>query len=110
MAISSLSPIASNALQAYRTTSEIGTDRSGMSGSIAAGGGVSFGNVLQNALSGVVNQGHEAEAKSMQAMTGQGNILDVVSAVSKAELSLQTTLAVRDRVVAAYQDIMRMPI
>ena len=39
MAISSLSPIASNALQAYRTTSEIGTDRSGMSGSIAAGGG-----------------------------------------------------------------------
>lgn len=46
----------------------------------------------------------------MKAVAGEGNILDVVSAVSKAELSLQTTIAVRDRVVQAYQDIMRMPI
>jgi flagellar hook-basal body complex protein FliE len=34
----------------------------------------------------------------------------VVSAVAKAELALQTTVAIRDRVVQAYQDIMRMPI
>lgn len=108
MAISSLSSIASNALQAYRTTSEIGAEDAGAVS--PAAGGASFGSMLRTALSGVVSQGHDAEAKSMQAMTGQGNILDVVSAVSKAELSLQTTLAVRDRVVAAYQDIMRMPI
>jgi flagellar hook-basal body complex protein FliE len=34
----------------------------------------------------------------------------VVTALAKAELALQTTVAVRDRVVQAYQEIMRMPI
>jgi flagellar hook-basal body complex protein FliE len=33
-----------------------------------------------------------------------------VLAVTKAELALQTTVALRDRVVAAYQEVMRMPI
>jgi flagellar hook-basal body complex protein FliE len=109
--------MAANALQAYRTTSEIGgADGAGGMGLGAAGlgatgtGGASFGSILQSTLSGVVRQSHDAETKSVQAVSGQGNILDVVSAVSKAEMSLQTTLAVRDRVVAAYQDIMRMPI
>ena len=46
----------------------------------------------------------------MHAIAGTGSLTDVVSAVSKAELALQTTVAIRDRVVQAYQDIMRMPI
>jgi flagellar hook-basal body complex protein FliE len=33
-----------------------------------------------------------------------------VLAISRAELALQTAVTVRDRVVAAYQDVMRMPI
>ncbi len=107
MTIAPLAATAANALQAYRTTSEIGGPDT--TGGMNAGG-ASFGSVLQTALSGVVQQGHDAETKSVQAVSGQGNILDVVSAVSKAEMSLQTTIAVRDRVVAAYQDIMRMPI
>jgi flagellar hook-basal body complex protein FliE len=37
-------------------------------------------------------------------------VTDVVLAVARAELALQTAVAVRDRVVAAYQDVMRMPI
>ena len=52
----------------------------------------------------------DAEAKSMQAIAGGGDITDVVTAVSKAELALQTTVTIRDRVVQAYQDIMKMPI
>jgi flagellar hook-basal body complex protein FliE len=52
----------------------------------------------------------QAEAQSMQAIAGGGNITDVVTAVSKAEMALQTTMAIRDRVVQAYQDIMKMPI
>jgi flagellar hook-basal body complex protein FliE len=43
-------------------------------------------------------------------MLGQGGVTDAVLAISRAELALQTTVAIRDRVVAAYQDIMRMPI
>ena len=46
----------------------------------------------------------------MSAIAGGGNLTEVVQAVSRAELALQTTTAIRDRVVSAYQDIMRMPI
>lgn len=102
MAVGALSGPAAAALQAYRATS-------GQAAPVTAGG-TDFGGMLQTALQGVVGAGHEAEAQATQAISGQGNLLDVVSAVSKAELSLQTTIAVRDRVVQAYQDIMRMPI
>ena len=69
-----------------------------------------FGGALSRALEGVVQSGHDADAKSMQAIAGTGDLTDVVAAVSRAELALQTTTAIRDRVVQAYQDIMRMPI
>jgi flagellar hook-basal body complex protein FliE len=73
-----------------------------------AGGG--FGSVLQNALNGAIETGHTAEAQAMQAITGEGNLTDVVTALSRAQLALQTATAIRDRVVAAYQDVMKMPI
>jgi flagellar hook-basal body complex protein FliE len=83
--------------------------RVGSGGAGAAGDG-GFGATLQRALQGAVDSGHDADAKSMQAISGQGNLTDVVTALSRAELSLQTATAVRDRVVQAYQSIMAMPI
>jgi flagellar hook-basal body complex protein FliE len=70
----------------------------------------SFGATLSRALGDVVDTGHAADTRSMQAIAGHGNVTDVVTAVSKAELALQTTTAIRDRMVQAYQDIMKMPI
>ena len=69
-----------------------------------------FGGVLQRAVEGAIDTGHEADAQTAKAITGGGNLTEVVSAVSRAELALQSTVAIRDRVVQAYQDIMRMPI
>ena len=69
-----------------------------------------FGAVLSRAVDGVVEAGHKADSQAAQAIAGGGNLTDVVMAVSQAELALQTTVAIRDRVVQAYQDIMRMPI
>jgi flagellar hook-basal body complex protein FliE len=69
-----------------------------------------FGNALTTALQGVVDSGHTADTQSAAAISGTGNLTDVVTAVNRAELALQTTAAIRDRVVAAYQDIMKMPI
>ncbi len=92
----------SDAAQAYR-----GVD----AGNFAIGGaGSSFGAAMQQALGGVIDTARSAEAQSMQGLAGNADITEVVTAVSKAELALQTTMAVRDRVVQAYQDIMRMPI
>ncbi|MEM9682852.1 MAG: flagellar hook-basal body complex protein FliE [Pseudomonadota bacterium] len=51
-----------------------------------------------------------AETLTTQAVTGDAELLDVVSAVSNAEVTLQTVMAVRDRVMSAYQEILRMPI
>jgi flagellar hook-basal body complex protein FliE len=84
-------------------------DRGDMGGG-AANGTESFGNTLQRAVEGAIDSGHQADAQSMQAITGGGNLTQVVTALSHAELALQTATAVRDRVVQAYQDIMKMPI
>ncbi|MBV9538656.1 MAG: flagellar hook-basal body complex protein FliE [Acidisphaera sp.] len=76
----------------------------------AAATGSDFGSVLASSLQDVVDAGHAAEAQSAQAIAGHADITSVVTAVSKAELALQTTVAIRDRVVQAYQEIMRMPL
>lgn len=73
-----------------------------------AGGG--FGASLQQAMQNMVDTGHNADRQATQALTGGGNLTDVVTALSRAELTLQTATAIRDRVVQAYQDIARMPI
>ena len=77
-------------------------------GAEGASGG--FGATLQRAVQGAVELGRSADAAATGALTGQGSVTDVVLAVARAELALQTAVAVRDRVIAAYQDVMRMPI
>lgn len=69
-----------------------------------------FGAALGRAVEQAVDIGRSADVASTRALTGEGSVSDVVLAVSRAELTLQTAVAVRDRVVAAYQEIARMPI
>ena len=69
-----------------------------------------FSAVMQRAMQGVVDAGQDADAKSVAAISGSGNLTEVVTAVSKAELAMQSATAIRGRMVQAYQDIMRMPI
>jgi len=76
----------------------------------AGGGGEGFGGVLQRAIQGAVDAGRQADAASSGAILGQVGVTETVLAVTRAEMALQTAVAVRDRVVSAYQDVMRMPI
>ena len=41
---------------------------------------------------------------------GKADMVDVVTAMSQAELAMETMVTVRDRVISAYEEIMRMPI
>jgi len=75
-----------------------------------ASGGGDFAALLSRSLGGAVETGQQAEAMATSAVTGGSNLTQVVTAVSRAELALQTTIAVRDRVLQAYQDIIKMPI
>ena len=52
----------------------------------------------------------KADAAAAGFASGQLDTQSVVEALSQAELALQTAVTVRDRVVSAYQDILRMPI
>jgi flagellar hook-basal body complex protein FliE len=69
-----------------------------------------FGAALQSAVESAIDTGHQAEAASMKAITQGGNVTEVATALSRAELTLQTATAVRDRMLQAYQDIMRIQI
>lgn len=72
--------------------------------------GASFGAALSRAMDQAVELGRSADTAATAALTGQGSVTEVVLAVGRAELALQTAVTVRDRVVGAYQEIMRMPI
>lgn len=76
----------------------------------SAAQGPGFSELLQNVMTQTTQQTRGAETQMSQMVQGQGNLIDVVTAVSSAEASLETVMAVRDQVISAYQEIMRMPI
>jgi flagellar hook-basal body complex protein FliE len=77
----------------------------------ASGGqAADFGSTVQQAMEQAVQTGHTADDQAMKAISGGGNLTEVVAALSHAELTLQTATVIRDRVVQAYQDIIKMPI
>ena len=94
------------AASAYGNTQNIGK------GKMTAGedDGVSFSDFLKETATNTIDTMKQGESVSAQAVTGDADITDVVQAVTAAEVTLQTVVAVRDRLVSAYQDIMRMPI
>lgn len=83
---------------------------SGIGGIADAADGSGFGDTLAKALQGVVQTGHTADVAAAKGISGEGNLTDVVMAVSRAQMALQSTTTIRDRVVQAYQDIMKMSI
>jgi flagellar hook-basal body complex protein FliE len=76
----------------------------------ALGQGPDFSVALAEAVQGIVEQGRTADARAMDLVNGQGNVVDVVTAISQTEMAMETMVAVRDRVISAYEEIMRMPI
>lgn len=74
------------------------------------GGGQDFAKMLGQAVQGVVDSGKVADTKAMEMVNGRGDMVDVVTAISQTELAMDTMVTVRDRVISAYEEIMRMPI
>ena len=75
-----------------------------------ATGGPGFSELLSNVMGDMTQTSKAAETQMTAMVQGQGSLIDVVTAVSSAEASLETVMAVRDQVISAYQEIMRMPI
>ena|SRR6185503_12149720 len=72
--------------------------------------GSSFSDFLSGAVKESISNIRQGEQAATAQVAGKANIVDVVNSVNSAELTLDTVVAVRDKVVAAYQSIMSMPI
>ena len=94
---------------AYAKLSRL-ADPSAALGKGEQGGGPSFGSVLKDVVGSVVEAGRKSDAQTQALATGKSNIVDVVTAVSETEVAVEAMVAVRDKVIAAYEEIMRMPI
>lgn len=95
------------AANAYGSMSKIG---SGLGDTAKTAGHDSFSAFLEKSARDSVETLKAGEQKSAQAVTGEADLADVVQAVSAAELTLQTVVSIRDKLVTAFQEIMRMPI
>lgn len=69
-----------------------------------------FVDMVKDVAKQSIEAGRESEKMTASAVAGEADLTDVVMAVSNAEMTLQTVVTVRDRVLAAYQEILRMPI
>ncbi len=78
--------------------------------SAAATGGADFGSVMSQVSGDAVKKLKAAEATSISGIEGKASTQDVVQSVMSAQESLQTALAIRDKAVAAFQDITKMSI
>jgi len=101
-----------SAAEAYGKAVQATTSGAGLEGGdkTGAGGATDFSAILERSLEGVVEAGLESEAASIKSVSGDAALTDIVTAVSNAEITLQTVVAVRDKVLQAYQEIIRMPI
>jgi len=105
------SPI--SAANAYANVGRLGTgaDPSGLgSSSGAAADGPDFSAILKDVMHAVSASGAKADAQTQAVAMGKANMVDVVTAVAESETAIATLVSVRDKVIAAYQDILRMPI
>jgi flagellar hook-basal body complex protein FliE len=106
--------IPSIAAGAYANAARL-ADPSAVGGGAAIGGGggtgeSSFGAMLKDAINSVSATGHKSDAQTQAMVAGKADMVDVVTAVSETEVAVETMVAVRNKVIEAYQSIMSMPI
>jgi len=76
----------------------------------ASAGGMSFGDVLKQAAQTLSDTQNKAEQVSMQATVGKANMVDVMTAMNNAQLTLQTVISIRDKLVEAVKSVTGTPV
>ena len=98
------------AANAYASLARVADPSAGLARAAGETGGPSFGSLLKDAIGSVVESGRKSDAQSAAMAGGKSNIVDVVTAVSETEVAVSALVSVRDRMIQAYEEIMRMPI
>jgi flagellar hook-basal body complex protein FliE len=76
----------------------------------APSAGGNFADLLAQNVQGVVDQGKAADQMALDMVSGKANVVDMVTALSETEMAIESMVTIRDRVISAYEEIMRMPI
>ena len=99
----------SDAIAAYANVAKSASGKGGATDEIKSDGN-DFASMLENGIKTAVDADKKSEEMSKSGISGKADVRDVVAAVTNAEMTLQTVVAVRDKVVTAYNEILRMPI
>ena len=102
MTIAAITPFA-QAASAYGHSASSGSGSTGANGA-------NFSDMVSDAASSMLAGLHRSEAVTASGVAGKTDVQAVVQAMSSAELTMQSVIAVRDKVVGAYSDIMRMSV
>lgn len=110
-----LGPVGSSlaGLSAYQRAAGVGRPQESAAPGLPGTAGVpaaDFAQHLGGLVTGASSALKAAETASAQQVAGKGDLIDVVTAIGAAETALDTMVAVRDRVIGAYSEIMRMQI
>jgi flagellar hook-basal body complex protein FliE len=100
------------AANAYASLAKL-TDPSSLTKGAGAGeasAGPSFSAMVKEAVGALSKTTQNADTQSQAAAVGKANMVDVVTAVAESEVAIDTLVSVRDKVISAYEEIMRMPI
>ncbi len=106
----SINPINANNAYAQALKSAVSTSPSFGNADGASGPSSAFAAIVEDSISGITEATKKAEVVSAQAVAGNADLVDVVTAVSNAEHVVSTVTTVRDSVMKAYNDILKMPI
>ena len=97
-----------SAAKAYAAAQKAMGVEDGSASTLPQGGG--FGDLVKSAVADAFAASKTAEKQMANQVAGKAELVDVVTAISSAEASLETIMSIRDQAISAYQEIMRMPI
>ncbi len=100
------------AAAAYQAVAQMGATSAAGASSITPANvpGGNFSDFLSDAVKDSINTIRQGEQMATAQVQGKANLVDVVNSANAAEITLDTVVAVRDKVVQAYQSILNMPI
>lgn len=95
----------SNALSAYRQMGASGVAKGAETASSSSVG--SFSDTLKDFVTDAVDSVRKGEEMAAKGAVGKADMQDVIMAVSNAEMMMSTITSIRDKVITAYQEIIR---
>jgi flagellar hook-basal body complex protein FliE len=72
--------------------------------------GPNFNSLLKDVIDAVSEAAKKSDTQAQAVAAGKANMIDVVTAVAETETTFQTLVSVRDKVIAAYEDVLKMQI